>query len=788
MRALDRKLLRDLARLRGQVLTIALVVGAGIAAFVSMRGNHATLVEAKDQYYAASRFADVFARLERAPEALRAELERIPGVARVETRVKSWATLPLERQTRPVGADVISLPPDGSQPALNALHLVEGRLPDPRRAEEVVLLHAFGTAHGFQLGDELPVIIEGRKKDVRVVGLALSPEYVMALSPGTMTQDPKAFGVVWMNRAPLSAALRMEGGFNDVVLALRPGASVDGVLDALDKILKPNGGLGALPRRRQLSHFVLEGELVQLEAMSHVVPAIFLAVAALLLNVVLSRLVYLQRPEIATLKAIGYSDREVGLHFFELVLVIVAVGGLVGVGLGAWLGRGLTELYADYFKFPELSFRLHLQPAATALLISLLSALAGAFLSVRRVAALPPAEAMRPPAPARYRRSPFDALGLAEIAGPALHMIVRELFRRPLRTLGSTLAIAASVGLLVVAGWYRDGLEILVRTQFHEVMREDVLVTFTGPIHPNGLGSLRQLPGVLEAEGLRVVPVRFKNGHRHREGSVFLYPDDIDMRGVRDKWGEPRALPIEGMLLTEALGRALRARPGEAIEVEIREGERPTLPMVVAGLVDEGFGLQGHIRAPVLEARLHQPPLMSAGLLRADPAHIEALERALKELPQVASVTRRAAVLAQFEAQSGQMIQVMTWVITLFGATITVGVVYNDARIALSLRARDLASLRVLGYRKSEVSTILLGEMAVELLAALPLGFLFGNLLVEGIAATLDPETYRLPIVVSQASYAYAAVVALGASAMSALLVRRKLDRLDLIGVLKTRE
>lgn len=787
MTTLHRKLLRDLLQLKGQVLTISLVVAAGIAAFISMKGNFTSILGAKERYYERSRFADVFVHLERAPESVRRDLEHIPGVARVETRVTGLATIPLASAVRPIQAQVISMPA-GAQPGLNALHVVAGRLVEPGRDNEAVVLKPFAEAHDLAPGATLPVVLNGTWRNLKVVGLALSPEYVMTISPGAITQDPASFAVVWMGRRPMSAAFKMDGAFNDVSLTLQPGALVEAVLEEVDRRLEAYGGLGALPRARQLSNFIIDGEILQLNAMSNVVPAIFLAVAALLLNVVLSRLIHLQRPQIATLKAVGYSNREVGLHYLQLVLVVAALGAGLGMALGVYLGSAMTDLYTQFFRFPDLRFRLEAGPSLLSVGISLIAAVAGAFMAVRQVVSLPPAEAMRPPAPAKYRRSIIDRLGLGPVVGPSLHMILRELERRPLRSLGSALAIAASVGLLVVAGWYREGLDALMTTQFHEVMREDVLVGFAKPRPRRAIATLRHLPGVLDAEPLHVVPVRFRNGHRHREGSVFAYNEDSDLRTVRDKFGRPRSLPPTGVVLTDILRDILDIDVGDTIQVEVREGDRPTLHIPVVGFVDEGFGLQGHMRADVLADLLDQPPLMSSGLLRVDPDQVPSLQAALAELPHVVSVSLKADIVAQFRAQSGQAIAVMTLIISLFAATITIGVVYNNARIALSLRSRDLASLRVLGYTRSEISAILLGEMAVQVLVALPIGFWFGRVLVFGLASTVDPETYRLPIILSEASYAYAALVALAASAVSGLLVRRKLDKLDLIGVLKTRD
>ncbi len=785
--ALDRKLLRDLKRMRGQALTIALVMAVGIACFIALRGNYASLLAARAAYYQSERFADVFAHLERAPESVAQDLEALDGVARVQTRVVEAGMIPLPGVAQPIRAQLVSLPGDG-QPALNAVQLRKGRMLTPHKSDEALLLEAFATAHGIEPGDQLDTVINGNWRTLSIVGIVKSPEYVVAFSPGDLAPTPGRFAVLWLDREVLAATFRMEGAFNDVTLALQPGASLAAVVAAVDRVLEPYGGVGALGRDKQPSSFFVNGELMQLDAMSTWLPGIFLAVAALLINIVLSRTVHLQRPEIATLKAVGYSDLDVGLHFSKLVGVIAVAGSAIGVGIGIWLGQQMVGLYRQFFDFPNLHFVVDGSAAATGVVITLGAAALGALLAIRRVVMLPPAEAMRPAAPARYRRSLIDRLGIGTLISPAAQMVVRELERQPIRSAMSALAIASSVGLMVVGAWYYDGIDSIMHTQFHEAMREDLAVTFRLPTDERAVRELAHLPGVIDAEGLRVVPVRFHHAHRYRDGSIFGYPDDIEMRALRNSEGDLVPLPPDGIVLTDMLGDVLGVGVGDRVEVKVNDGERGRHQLVVTGLVRESFGLQGHMRLEALRDTLGEDELVSLALLRVDPVAGAALDERLKELPGVLSVNRRMDALEQFREQSGGMIIVVALIITLFAATITIGVVYNNARVALSLRSRDLASLRVLGFHRSEISAVLLGELAVQVLVALPFGLLFGTWLCHALAQLVDPETYRLPVILTPRSYAFAAAVAIAASAVSALLVRRKLDHLDLVAVLKARE
>lgn len=785
MSALDRKLVRDLGHLRGQIISIALVVACGIASFVLMQSTFTSLQGSRAMYYERYRFADVFAHLKRAPEALGAQIAEIPGVSRAHTRVVEAVMLPLEDMPEPASGTLVSLPDEG-QPALNGVHVTHGQF--PQRSDEVLLLSSFAAANALGPGDRLPAVINGTLRELRIAGIAMSPEYVFAMAPGDITVDEKRFAVLWMQRSAMSPAFQMEGAFNDVCLKLQPGADRASVLDRLDTLLAPYGGVGAIGSDKQISNFTINGELQQLESMATTVPAIFLGVAAFLLNVVLTRLVSLQRPDIAALKALGYTDRQIAGFYLKLVSVIVLIGALIGAGVGAWLGNGMLQFYGVFFKFPVLAYRLETRVVVIAVLISLVAAVIGALSSARHVARLAPAEAMRPPPPASYHPTLLERLGLFHLLGPAARMVVREIERRPVRTAVSAVGIAMAVAIVVVGQFWNDATDFLINVQFHRAMREDLTVMFIEALPERAVRELGHVPGVLHAEGLRVVPVRFKSGHHFRDAALWGYPERPELRRVLDQYAEQAELPREGILLTKKLAEILGVSPGDRVEVEIREGERRSVGLGVEAVVDESFGLQGHMRLEAVNRLLGEQNNVSLALLRIDPERYEEVHHRLKNMPKVASVTRRDNVADRFQEQSGDMMRITTLILTLFAAIIAVGVVYNNARVALAVRSRDLASLRVLGFTRAEIAAILVGELSVQVLVAIPIGLWIGTGLSEAMMSMVDPETYRFPVIISAKTYAFAAVVALGSGVVSAGLVRHRLDKLDLIGVLKTRE
>ncbi len=785
--ALDRKLLRDLSRLKGQVITIALVVACGIASFAAMRSTWHSLIDSRDAYYERYRFGDVFAHLERAPESLAERIEAIPGVARVYTRVVEAAVLPMPGMAEPAVGTLVSLPGD-DEPPLGGLYLRAGRMIEPGRADEALVIESFATAHALVPGDRVPVVINGKLREIDVVGVALSPEYVFTMAAGDLTPDSGGVAVLWMDREVLAPAFQMEGAFNDVVLGLQPGASEDEVLRQLDAMIEPYGGLGAVPRARQISNFMLQGELSQIQVFATAVPVIFLLVAAFLLYIVLSRLVILQRTQIATLKAVGYTGREIGMHYVKLVSVIVLLGALIGTAVGMWMGGSLTDLYRQFFHFPVLIYRLDISIAVTAVLISLAAALVGALAAVWRIMRMPPAEAMQPPAPPLYHHGFLDRKALSRVLGTSAMMVVRELRRRPMRTLLSSLGIAAAVGILVVGRFAYDSFEFLMRDVYHRENRGDMMMSLLEPVPENHLHALAHLPGVIDVEGTRTVPVRFQAGPVWRDSAIMGLADEPRLRHVVDRDARELALPQDGLSISRKLGEILGVGVGDAIDVEIREGNRGWHRLPVVALVDDAFGLLGYMHQSALHRALGEEPSVNTVQLRVDPAHDAEIRERLVDMPMIGRVVRKQAVIERFYQQTGESMGAMTFILTVFAATIAIGVVYNNARVALSMRSRDLASLRVLGFTRGEISAILLGELAVQVLVAIPIGLWLGNVWARGLMASVDPETYRLPITISAGTYAFATAVALGAGIASALLVRRKLDHLDLVAVLKSRE
>ncbi len=788
MRSLDRKLLRELWRLRGQAFAVAIVIASGVAVLVMSLSTLEALDETTSAYYERNRFADVFASAVRAPLRLADRIAALPGVQSVDARISRFATLDIEGFAEPVIGQLVSIPERG-EPRLNQLTLRSGRWIEPGRHDEVLLNEPFAAAQGLAPGSHFTALINGHRRVLEVVGTALSPEFVYALGPGGLMPDDRRFGIVWMGQEALESAFDLKGAFNDLAVGLLRGADSDAVLRGIDNLLGAYGGFRAITRADQLSNWFVMNEITQLRTMSTVMPTIFLAVAAFLTYMVLTRLIATERSEIGLLKAFGYSRREISWHYIKLVIVVAIVGILAGSVLGAIFGLDNTRRYAEFFHFPLLIYRPSPAAFVLAALVSVATTLGGALAAVRSAARLPAAEAMRPPQPTAYRRGRLDAGGLFAQLDQPTRIALRQIGRWPLRSLFTTLGIAMSLGLLVMGLQWGDMIDAMAEKYFFESQRQTMVIGLTEPRAMPALQALGHLPGVMAVEPLRFVGADFSVGPRRHRGTITGITPMAVLQPVHDDaTGRDLQVPPEGLVMSTRLAQKLGVNVGDQVWVEVREGRRPTVQLPVTALFETLIATPVYMNLEALNRLLKERPSLRFANLLVDRNAEPALFARLKQLPGIGAITLRQAAIDSFHATIGQQMLIYTTIFAAFAAALGIGVTYNSARIALSERGRELATLRVLGFTRGEISYILLAEVALLIVAALPLGCFAGRGLTYLIAHLLDTELFRIPVVIAPSTYGWAIVLTLLSTAASAAIVRRRIDKLDLIRVLKTRE
>lgn len=787
MKALDIKLMRDLWRMRGQVLAIAVVLAAATATFVLSMSVHSSLTETRDIYYARNNFAEVFADMTRAPRSIVQRAGHIPGVRRAEGTIRQYATLDMPGEVVPVRALINSIDERGHD-QLNRLTLRQGRTPRLGHPGEVVVDEAFASANNLGPGDSIDALIYGSKQRLMIVGIGLAPNYIYALAPGVLVPDDTRFGIFWMGKDALEAATDRTEAINALSLTLERGASRADVIRALDRMLAPYGGTGAYGREDHISNAFLDNELMQLEALTKVIPPVFLLVSVFLVYVVLGRLIRTERAQIGLIKAFGYSDWAVGWHYVKFALAIAVLATAIGTFGGMWMGRAMTEIYAEYYRFPFLIYRLDSSVFVAAAMLSFAAAALGALGGTREAVRLNPAVAMSPPPPPVYRAGIVERMGYRAGFTSVGHMIVRHIARWPGRSAITILGVSLSIGLLFATMQFLDSSRSMLDGYFFRSQKQDLTVTFTEPRNRAVILELARMPGVLRVEALRAVPVRMSNGNLVERTSIESAPPATQLTARIDADGAQIALPPAGLMLSSQLSRQLQVKAGDRVLVEMLGGRRTTGLMPVATIVDEFIGAQAYAGEATLAQITRDASPVGAALLSIDPLQRERILTQLKEMPLVLGVTERDAALRKFEEVIDENIYTMLAFYIAFASAIAVGVVYNSARILFSERAHELATLRVLGYFRNEVGLVLVGELALLVALAVPLGCYIGYWLAQLMTMMFSSDLFRLPFDPMRSSYGYAVIIVLIAAALTALIVSRRVMHLDMVRVLKARE
>lgn len=784
---LDLKLWRDLWRMRSQVVAIVLLVASGVAVFNMSLSNYLTLLSMQDRHYDLERFGDLFAQLKRAPLPLATRLAELDGVAAVEARLVHPARIDRPDSGLAIAARIVSLPVR-QQPELNRLRLASGRWVDGARPDEVIVNVAFAEAWRIGLDDPIDLILNGRRQRFRVVGTAMAPEFVFVAQPGLPMPDDRAYAIIWVGRPAVETAFDMAGSFNDLVVRLMPGARSVAVIANVDRLLEPYGGTGAISRRDHPSHRFVEDELAEQRILSIIVPLIFLGIASFLLQVVMGRLVEVQREQVAALKALGYANEPILWHYLKLAALVVLPGVVAGAALGAWLGAMMVDIYRPFFRFPDWHFEFRWWVPLSAGALAFIAAAGGVWSTVGRIVLLPTAVAMRPPVPVAARLGKLSRLLGDRLHGLRWRMVGRSLAGRPLRSLMTVFGLALAVPLVVMGLFWWDALDAMVEMNFERIERSDLQAVFSQPVASRALGELAAVPGVDHVEGQRIVPARLRHGHRSYRLALQGLPADGVLKRPLDSGLQPIPLRPEGLVLSRRLAERLGVGPGADILVEILEGSRPVRRSVIAGLADDILGFNAYIEIGALNRLMREPDLVNAAVLSVAARDQAGVMGRLQKLPRLEAVTSRAAVLAAFNDKVAALMTVSAAVLTGFGVLIAIGVVYNAARVAFHEHAWELASLRILGFTRREVAQVLYAELALTSLLAIPLGLLAAPWMIRLIFALRANESFDLPAVVTPATLGLATIVVVAAVVASALGIRRRIDRMDLVAVLKTRD
>ena len=773
--------------MRINAIAVAMVLGCGLSIFVMAVGMRASLERTRIQYYSSERMADLAVSLVRAPEQVAVELAAAPGISAMEARIVGYALLDLPGIVEPASARLVSLPRKG-RPTVNDLVLSRGRWPDPGLVDEVLVNEAFADALGLSMGSSLEATLHGRRQSLKIVGIANSPEFVFVSAPGELFPQPDRFAVVWMGREALARAYDLEGAFNEAIYRLTAGADPGQAKRFVDAIVQRSGSTGAYGRDRMPSDRFLVEELRQLATMAAFLPAFFLIIAAFLVNVALARIIATERSNIGLLKAFGYSDTAVAWHYAKNALLLGAIGAALGSGAGVWLGQLMASVYRDYYHFPRLDFDAPVWVFAAAWTAAFGSVGVGALAAVLNAARIAPASALAPPKPVAFSGTNGLAGALGRRLDAKSRIILRRIVRFPRRSATTVIGVALAIGLLVVARTFPAVMDRLLDVHFSQTNRQDVTLSFIDAREEAVLHTIESLPGVIYAEPVRIDNVILHHGsHNVEEALIGSWPS-ARLSRLMGASGDIVAPPAAGVALARALAAKLGVNAGDTIEIEQTRGSRLQMTVRVAAIIDPMVGSSAYMDMDAQARLMREPGQISGANVRLDPAAYAAFNRELKRTPALVGASFLNLAESAMRRSYAEGVGYMNLIYLSFAAIMAGGVAFSAARVTLAEQERDLATLRVLGFTRLEVSYVLVGELAALALFAVPAGCIIGTLLANWLMQLFETDMYSFPYVFNPQGYAFAIAFTLVCVAVAALVVRSSVDRLDMVGVLKARD
>ncbi len=783
MKTLDRKLLREVKHSRGLILTITSLMAVGVMCFIYMHSAYDNLNLAKEQYYSQCRMADFWIDVKKAPLAELAALTKIPGISEIRPRIQSFATVDLERVEEPLNSLVLSLP-DTQRPVINDIVLKRGGYFTGRRRNEVIVNDAFARQHGLYPGGWIHLLLNNRREELMIVGTAISSEFVYLVGPGNITPDPEHFGVFYLPQSYAEEVFDFDGAANQVVGLLSPEVRErpEETLRRAELLLGDYGVFSTTARKDQPSNHFLSDEIRSLGTFASILPTIFLAVAALVLNVLMVRLIDQQRSTIGMLKALGYSNGEIFVHFVKFGALIGLASGLPGLAAGYGMAELITKIYHRFFEFPNLVNRVYPVWYLTGLAIAIVCALVGTVHGARLALRLQPAEAMRPRPPVAGGRIWLERFArLWRRLGFGWRMTLRNLVRHRLRTGVGIMSVAFGAGLMVAGFMLREGVEYIVEFQFNQVMRSDFDLTFKDERSSEAVVEARRLPGVERAEPVLDVAGDFFHGPYRHKGVVTGLAADARLTVPRDRVGRSVRVPEAGLAMTRKLAQLLHVEAGDVIEFEPIKGLRQRRAVPVAEVIDSYVGLSVYADIHYLSRLISEELAVTGVQITADPqpAVRHALDQELKQLPALQSFNGRQNVIRNVTETVLKTQAIFISLLVVFAGVIFLTSLLNTSLISLAERRREVATLRVLGYTAWQVGGYFFRQSMVVTvlgtLAGLPLGY--G--LCMWVTARFDTEMFRFPLVSPPSVWIQTWALALLFGVLTHLAVQRDIHRMD---------
>ncbi|KDR94696.1 putative ABC transport system permease protein [Peptoclostridium litorale DSM 5388] len=785
---LYKKMMRDIMHHKLVYISSALVIVIGLSMYTSMFMVMENLQAAMDEFYEDSNFAHGFASLTGVPVGAVDELQGTEGVESLQGRfvkdVRIYEKdLSVPRYLRLVSVDL------EEERLLNSPFVEEGA-PLEKSSDGVWLDVKFYDENSVSPGDGIEIIAEGKRVELDIIGSAISPDFIYAMrSLQEIYPDPSTFGIAYIEYSKMESLFREKGIYNEISFTIEEGYTYDEVESRLEDKLKKYGLKSIYEREDQVSHSILTGELEQLQGTALVFPLIFLAVASFVLYIMLKRIVEQQRGQIGILKAFGYTKREILLHYMSYSMIVGVAGGIFGGLAGIWLAYFYTELYREFFAFPNLSSTFSMKYFVQANIISILFSIVAGYSGTRKILMLKPADALRPPVLVKVHTIWLERIrALWKMFGTQTKMAFRNLFRNRARSLFTMIGIVFVFSIVTTTVSFQRVIEIMMKEQFEKVQTYDVKMSFYTPIDRNG--TYREIVNrdyIREAEAFLEAPIKIKSSWREKEAICIGMQIDGRMYNIIDSRGNILRPPIEGMIISEKIANIMDISVGDTVEIESPWAAKDEISVTITGIIPQHFGVNTYMEISSFCKLIGQRDMATSLLLDIEDGQLGRLNDDYINAQNVVSIERREKTIETFN-ELMESYAYMQWIFVVFGIIAGFAVIYTSSTIIFSERQRELSSLRVLGMTKAEIFRIIAIEQWAISAGAIAIGVPVAYIMRDGIARGVSTDLFSIPLGIDAASFLASAVVTFVSIAFAQISVYRKIRRLNFVDVLKERE
>lgn len=787
---LIRKMFRDLWENRGAYVACIIIILIGLMIFTSYSKVIDNLIMAQQTFYKSQNFADGFIELEEMPYDEAVTLGSIRGIDSIQGRMVKDVRVLFSGSTENVYLRLVSM--DTSQDKiLNDVMLIQG---SPLDAKELNIWvdNKFFEANNLELNQEILVIAAGKKKDLRVVGMGRSPEFIYAMRTSSdIFPTPQTFGIAYMPLEIMKNIFSEGGNINNIVFTLKPGFLYEDVEEEIKPELTKYGLKSIVSRKDQLSHLLLTEELKGIKSVARSLPTLFLGIAGMILFITLKRMIERQRGQIGILKAFGYTRKEIMLHYLSYAVFIGSIGGILGSAAGTALSYPFTTMYEMFFNMPGLEGSITYSYFLTGTAFSLFFSVIAGYSGARGALSLEPAEAMRPPAPIIGKEAFLERIrvfwNMLTVQG---RMAVRNISRHPGRTVFMFLGIMFTFALLSLPWTMKDLSDKMLIDQYEKVQTYNIKIPLAAPLKQKEIErELSRYPGVKILETMTEVPITLKNKWLQKDVVLLGLIQNSQLYHILDKEGKEVPLPKDGILLSERLAELLDAGSGSEITLEsqlMKDPERKAA-ITVTGVIPQIMGINAYMDINSAQELIGQGRIATAIILDMNEEHVPSLREDYRNAGTINGIESSTQLLEQSKELMASFNAAIV-VMVFFGMVTGFAIIYNASLVTLSERSRDLATMLVLGMTPREVLSVVTFEQwfigIFGMLAGVPLT----KMLLVGMAQSFNNDIYTMPSTTSGVSFIIALVFTVISIWLAQQIAARKISAFDLVEVLKDRE